>query len=345
MRPFEKLPDIVFGRMSCVLLELIPYYFRGSGAQPCAPTKRIAKPLNEFELIDHFFAQQTQNRSDVMLGIGDDAALLQAPANQLLVTTTDTLISGVHFPIDTSPYDIGYKALAVNLSDLAAMGAEPAWVTLALTLPEANTQWLQEFTRGFFALASRYNVQLVGGDTTRGALSITVQAFGFVPPNRALRRSGAKPGDAIYVTGNLGDAGFALQQKMEPFLVRLNRPEPRIETGLALRDIATSAIDISDGLVADLGHILKASGVGASLDVPVLPISSELLAAVGLEKAWQLALTAGDDYELCFTAPPDKPIDCGTLIGHIEVATGLRLYLSDKKPFKLFEEEEGYRHF
>jgi len=298
--------------------------------------------MNEFELIDHFFAQQKQSRSDVVLGIGDDAALLQVPPDQLLVTSTDTLISGVHFPIDTSPYDIGYKSLAVNLSDLAAMGAEPAWVMLALTLPQNNENWLKEFTRGFFELIHRYKLQLVGGDTTRGPLSITVQAMGFVPPGMALRRDGAKPDNAIYVTGNLGDAGFALQQKTEPFMNCLNRPEPRIETGLALRGIASSAIDISDGLAADLGHILKASGVGATVDVTALPISSELRAAVGQEKAWQLALSAGDDYELCFTAPTDKSVS-GICIGHIEKEPGLRLQQGDGKPFVL--KSEGFRHF
>lgn len=329
----------------------------------------------EFELIEQFFTAHTKQRRDVLLGIGDDCALLQAPTGQLLAVSTDTLIAGVHFPINTAPYDIGYKALAVNLSDLAAMGAEPAWITLALTMPQVDIAWLTAFRQGFFELIDRYGLQLIGGDTTRGPLSISVQVHGFVPENKALRRSGAQVGDRIYVSGTLGDAGLALQLLMKDAAVgatggrpsrktqtvaasdgisrRLHHPEPRINLGLALRGIATSAIDISDGLAADLGHILKASKVGASVLVEDLPLSSELKERLTQEQAWQLALSGGDDYELCFTVPAEresklitalKSLDCAyTCIGRIEVEPGLRLQHRNGTAFPL--SVDGYRHF
>ena len=210
--------------------------------------------MNEFEIIDTFFATQLEQRADVLLGIGDDAALLQVPHDQSLVVTTDTLINDVHFPASTQAYDIGFKSLAVNLSDLAAMGATPAWVTLSLTMPRADEQWVQEFCYGLFTLANRYRIQLVGGDLTRGNLSVTLQAMGFVPPQLALKRSNAKPGDLIYVTGTLGDAGLALQSlrrkidldevDQREILWRLNQPEPKIATGKQLLGIAHAAIDI-----------------------------------------------------------------------------------------------------
>lgn len=267
--------------------------------------------MNEFELISHFFSNQIkQHRADVALGIGDDCAILNLPPEHQLLVSIDTLVNDVHFPSSSSAFDIGYKALAVNLSDLAAMGATPAWITLALTLPKANETWLHDFSKGLFTLAKEYQVELIGGDTTRGPLTISIQAHGFVPRGKAITRSGAKPGDLIYVTQQLGDAGLALkhiQQKLvlsddilKPVLTRLNRPHPRIKEGIALRGIATAMIDISDGLISDLKHILKRSQVGAVIDAHHIPISSALRQSLPEEEALKMALSAGDDYELCF---------------------------------------------
>lgn len=321
---------------------------------------------NEFELIEHFFAPVKKCRRDVRLGIGDDCALLQVPPGQSLAVSMDTLVAGVHFPEDTAPYDIGYKALAVNLSDLAAMGAAPAWVTLALTLPVADEKWLKQFCRGFFSLIKRYKLQLVGGDMTHGPLAMTVQVHGFVPFELTLRRDQAKVGDLIYVTGTLGDAGAALEQifknlgdenvekhDLSYLLHRFNRPEPRIEVGLALRSIAHCAIDISDGLAPDLGHILRASEVGAKIYIEDLPLSVPLKENFSKQKAWGYALNSGDDYELCFTISPSqevqlkkvfKTIDCKyTRIGMIEKKTGLRLKHRNGRACKIAM--KGYRHF
>lgn len=316
--------------------------------------------LDEFSLIEKFFTQHQPIRKDVLFGVGDDAALLQPPTDQILAITTDTLVAGVHFSHDADPYDIGYKSLAVNLSDLAAMGAMPTWILLALTLPEVNEPWLKKFSAGFFALIKQYNLQLVGGDTTRGPLSITVQALGFVPHGKALRRDGAKVGDRVYVTGTLGDAGLALQEKNYPELTtderaclqqRLNRPVPRVEVGIALRDIASSAIDISDGLAADLGHILSASNVGAEICLDKIPLSPNLSKHLSLQDAWQLALSAGDDYELCFTVAPEnenkltqalKKLSCSYhCIGIITAKKGL--HLNSQTPFSL--QNTGFQHF
>jgi thiamine-monophosphate kinase len=272
--------------------------------------------VNEFEIIRRRFFELTPRRHDVTLGIGDDAALIDVPAGQQLAVSTDTLIEGVHFHPDTAPRDVGWKALAVNLSDLAAMGAEPCWATLALTIPAADDAWLTEFAAGFAELAAQYNVQLVGGDTTRGPLSITVQIMGQVPPGAALRRDGARPGDRIYVTGELGGAGLALRRitgmdtiaalpRNDCFL-RLVRPAPRIAAGLALRGVAGAAIDISDGVLGDLGHVCAASGVGARIALDTLPIDSDVRKECNRQDAWDLALTAGDDYELCVTVPPER---------------------------------------
>ncbi len=272
--------------------------------------------MKEFAIIEHYFKQKTLSRPDVTLGIGDDCALLNMPQHQLLALSIDTLVEGLHFPVTTSAYDIGYKSLAVNLSDLAAMGAEPAWFTLALTMPKADENWLQEFSQGLFQLAQEYNLQLIGGDTTRGPLTITIQIHGFIPEKHALRRSGAKAGDRIYVSGFLGDAGLGLQIALgkikvkaddEAYLLqRLNRPNPRVKLGLLLRNFATSAIDISDGLLADLEHILIASEVGATIRTLLIPLSDELKRNTSADEALHLALTAGDDYELCFTVPSEK---------------------------------------
>jgi thiamine-monophosphate kinase len=314
--------------------------------------------MNEFELIDHFFKSKT-SRHDVALGIGDDAALLSPPNDTLLAASMDTLVAGIHFPDGTQPELIGHKSLAVNLSDLAAMGAEPAWAMLALTLPKADEKWLAGFAKGFFNLAQQYQVQLIGGDTTHGPLSITVQVQGFVPQGKALKRSGAKPGDKIYVSGTLGDAGTGLQlaefkkylseTEQQFVLHRLNSPMPRIALGVALRDVATSAIDISDGLLADLGHILKASKSGAVIHADKIPLSTALSKLPAAE-AVSFALTAGDDYELCFTIPYTQEsrilpiiqatgVVC-TCIGEITNLPGLRI---EGQTGRL--NQSGYQHF
>ena len=274
-------------------------------------------PVTEFELIQRYFSRIGQPRTDVALGIGDDAALLNPPAGQQLVIAIDTLVQGVHFPTNTLPYYIGWKALAVNLSDLAAMGAEPAWFTLALTLPESSDAWLTEFSRGLFDLADQYGLSLVGGDTTRGPLTVTVQIAGYVPTGQALLRAGAGPGDRIFVTGSLGDATLALQlltdqlpvpaQNYPGLLKRLNQPQPRIEEGRALRSIASCAIDISDGLLADLQHILDASDIGAEIYLPQIPYSTQARQLLSrYPDIRNSLLSGGDDYELCFCVAPDK---------------------------------------
>jgi thiamine-monophosphate kinase len=266
--------------------------------------------VNEFELIRRFFARQDMTRADVVAGIGDDAALLQPPAGQQLAVTSDLLVSGIHFLSDADPQALGHKALAVNLSDLAAMGAEPAWFMLNLALPKADAGWLEFFCRGLFELAREYRVQLVGGDTSRGPLAIAIEAHGFVPPGQALRRSGAKTGDRIYVTGTLGDAGLALrhrlggislpERELAAVAARLDRPVPRVREGLLLRGLAHGAIDISDGLLADLGHVLEQSRVGARIHLDKIPLSPVCRAYLP-ETGWDLVLANGDDYELCFT--------------------------------------------
>ena len=268
----------------------------------------------EFELITRYFDRVTSSRRDVEKGIGDDCALLSVPENKSLAISTDTLVAGIHFLADIDPADLGYKALAVNLSDLAAMGADPAWLTLALTLPDTDESWLARFSNSLFDQLDYYDMQLIGGDTTRGPLSMTLGIHGLVPKGRALKRSGARPGDWIYVTGTLGDsaAGLALllgQENIddasarEALLKRHLRPVPRILQGQALRDLATSAIDISDGLISDLQHVLKASGCGARLNLDALPLSEVMKQHFTPEKALTWALSGGEDYELCFTVP------------------------------------------
>lgn len=268
--------------------------------------------MTEFELIRRYFAARPPVRADVRVGIGDDAAVVRPPAGMDIVITTDVLVADVHFFADVDPAALGHKALAVNLSDLAATGAEPAWFTLNLTLPDADPAWLQRFAAGMFNLADEHALQLVGGDTARGPLAVGITAIGLVAEGKGLLRSGARVGDAIYVTGALGDAALALAgrqgmqrlgaEEMAFVAARLDRPTPRVDAGRALRDIATSAIDVSDGLMADLGHVLAASGVGARIEreaVPVSPVYRGRLSEVG----WDYALAGGDDYELCFTVP------------------------------------------
>ena len=318
--------------------------------------------MDEFEIIRTFFATQPVTRADVTLGIGDDAALLQVPTGQELVATTDTLVAGIHFLEDADPSDLGYRALAVNLSDLAAMGAEPAWATLSLTLPVAQPEWLEGFCSGFYDLARQFRVQLVGGNLAKGPLNITVGAFGHVPAGSALRRAGARNGDGIYVTGTLGDAALALnhllgRQRLEAgtfALVRdrLFRPQPRVVEGQRLRDMATAAIDISDGLLADLGHVLEASKVGARVELARLPLS-EAYRSVLSQTGWNPALTQGDDYELCFTVPPERAAALEALatefdgpvtrIGEIVAQPGLTVLDASGKHF--IADGVGHDHF
>jgi thiamine-monophosphate kinase len=320
--------------------------------------------MNEFGLIKRYFQQrQTRARADVLLGIGDDCALLTVPAGQALAISIDTSVVGVHFPGSTPAHAIGHKTLAVSLSDLAAMGAQPAWVTIAATLPELDETWVNEFSEGLFALADRYQVAVVGGDTSRGPLTITTQVHGFVPDHQALRRNAAKIGDAIWVSGTLADAALglaAVQHKAaglsaehRQFVIdRLNYPSPRVELGLALRGLAHAAIDLSDGLAGDLGHILQQSQVGATLALNNLPLSSALQ-TLPHEQAWQLALSGGDDYELCFTAPAAHTAKIQqiakdlalplTQIGVIEQQAGLRIRSADGKIHTI--DAKGYQHF
>lgn len=268
--------------------------------------------MSEFDLIRDYFHWRHQPDS-VQVSVGDDAAVLSLPAGKELVVSVDTFNAGIHFPYETLPHAIGYKALAVNLSDLAAMGATPDWFTLAISMPEAKREWISEFVRGMRELAQQYGIFLVGGDTTRGPLSITVQVMGFVSPGKALLRSKAKPGDLICVSGTLGDAAAGLaviQQHLQlpvdaqAYCVqRLNYPTPRNVLADILTEHANACMDISDGLLADLGHILKASQVGAKLEHMRLPFSPALL-HLPLEQRLAFALSGGDDYELLFTLPP-----------------------------------------
>jgi thiamine-monophosphate kinase len=269
--------------------------------------------LTETSLIERYFRAAGAQRSDVTLGIGDDAAILSVPAGSALVATTDTLVAGVHFPHGSPAASIGHRALAVNLSDLAAMGARPAWALLALTLPEAQEAWLQEFSAGLGALAQEYRVALVGGDTTRGPLCVTVQLLGLVPADAALQRGGARTGDALFVSGTPGDAaaGLALEQRRleashaagEYLRERFLLPSPRVALGERLREYASACIDVSDGLLGDAGKLAQASGVAVEVLFEALPVSEALRATLGDEGARHLALTGGDDYELCFTVP------------------------------------------
>ena len=268
----------------------------------------------EFELIGRHFAHLGAARSDVRIGVGDDGAVVVPPASRELVVVTDTLVEAIHFPPRSPPASIGHRAFAVNLSDIAAMGAEPAWALLALTLPDSDETWLEEFARAAGDLCRRHGVALVGGDTTRGPLSITVTVMGIVPVGVALERRGGQPGDAIFVTGSPGDAaaGLALEQNRlhvaDPMSAQILRdrflfPTPRCDVGVALRGLASACIDVSDGLGGDLEKLCAASKCGAEIDAAALPVSEALVAAVGREVAREYALTGGDDYELLFTVP------------------------------------------
>lgn len=319
-------------------------------------------PPREFDLI-RGIARRAGTRDDVVLGIGDDGALLELPDGELLVASTDTLISGVHFPPDTPPAAIGFKALAVNLSDLAAMGASPRWVLLALTLPLAEEDWLDDFLQGFLGLASQHDVSLVGGDTTRGPLAVTVTALGVVPRGQSLDRRGARPGDWVVVSGVPGRAALALDRlrqaggdfsQLAPHLLdALERPQPRLDLGRFLRGRVHSAIDISDGLLQDLGHLLpEDGGLGAEIWLDQLPVDDDL-SAVPAQRRWTLQLTGGDDYELCFTVPDRErgawedwaetlklPL---TAIGRIDEGDGIRC-LHQGRPWQP-PAAAGFEHF
>lgn len=318
----------------------------------------------EFSLIARYFDRVRTARLDVETGIGDDCALLNVPEKQTLAISTDTLVSGIHFLPDIDPRDLGYKALAVNLSDLAAMGATPAWLTLALTLPEVDEAWLAAFSDSLFEQLSYYEMQLIGGDTTRGPLSMTLGIHGLVPAGRALKRAGARPGDWIYVTGTPGDsaAGLAILQKQlqvsdaqcADYLVQRHlRPTPRVLQGQALRDRASAAIDLSDGLISDLGHILKASDCGARVELNDLPLSEQLRSVTTLEQAQRWALSGGEDYELCFTVPELNRGALDVALGHLGVpftcigqvmppSEGMQ-FVRDGEPVTL--NWKGYDHF
>jgi thiamine-monophosphate kinase len=297
---------------------------------------------SEFDLIKRFFTRATPRAA---LGIGDDCALLRVPPGSELAVSTDMLVSGVHFFPDARADWLGHKALAANLSDLAAMGATPRWALLALALPAVDEAWLAQFAAGFFALADRFGVELVGGDTTRGPLNICITVGGELPHGTALRRDAAKIGDDIWVTGSLGDAALALAQlrgeielsaaDAATLAERLHQPTPRIEAGQALRGVAHAAIDVSDGLAADLGHILERSGCGASLHLDQVPESAAFKRYDMHTQTSRMRLAGGDDYELCFTAPGaaresitaiarklSLPM---TLVGQIEPQQGLRV--------------------
>ncbi|WP_139556259.1 thiamine-phosphate kinase [Methylotetracoccus oryzae] len=298
--------------------------------------------FGEFDLIRRHFARGSAPHPQTVLGVGDDCALLQPSVDTLLAVTADTLVAGVHFFTDVHPHDLGHKSLAVNLSDLAAMGATPAWVTLCLTLPELDQVWLEGFAAGFTQMALAQGVELVGGDTTRGPLSITVQAMGQLPAGSGLRRSGANLGDLVFVTGQVGSAGLGLKTlqglwdgRDDESVRRLLRPEPRVAAGQELRGRASACIDVSDGLAADLGHVLAASGLGATVEWERLPLSAAVLDYVARTDDWRMPLVAGDDYELCFTAPERERVAIETalasigcacsVIGRIQREPGLRL--------------------
>lgn len=273
----------------------------------------VHRVVSEFDLIRRYFTHRARN---TVLGVGDDAAVVRVESGCELVISADMLVSDTHFFADAEPRQLGHKAMAVNLSDMAAMGATPRWATLALALPGVDQKWLAAFSRGFMALARRHQVDLIGGDTTRGPLNICVQIMGMVPRGKALRRDGAIPGDDIWISGKLGDAALALAAlrrqltlrpaEMKTCAARLHRPQPRVTLGLALRGIAHSAIDISDGLLADLGHILDRSRVAAQIEMALLPKSVVMARHLDGVVACRALLAGGDDYELCFTAPRSK---------------------------------------
>jgi thiamine-monophosphate kinase len=318
----------------------------------------------EFQLIQQFFQreQAEQPAEGVLLGIGDDCALLQIPEGKQLAVSVDTLVAGVHFPADADAELIAERALRTNLSDLAAMGAAPLWFTLALTLPDANEDWLRRFSRGLFSCAREYGIALIGGDTTSGPLTITIQVMGAVAPGAAMRRDGANIGDFVLVTHSLGDGAAALavmenriecdESSANYLHERFYRPVPRLQESALIRALASAAVDISDGLVADLQHICDASDVGAVIDVENLPLSAAVQALNNPTQAMEWALSGGDDYELCFTVAPEKMADIAMLIaqGKLnatvigEIVPGTKVICEyEGEPFALAN--TGYQHF
>jgi thiamine-monophosphate kinase len=325
------------------------------------------KPLGEFDLIRRYFAHAGAGaaRADVVLGVGDDAALLKVPANCELVAAVDTVVAGRHFLHGCDARSIGHRALAVNLSDLAAMGATPAWATLALTLPRADRDWLAGFAAGFADLAHTFGVALVGGDTTAGPLTISVQVLGYVATGTALRRGGAQAGDLLVVTGTLGDAGAGLAyasgarvgtpeslEAVRQLVRRFEYPTPRVEFGMAARGLASAALDLSDGLVGDLPKLAAASGLAAQVEVERLPLSSALEAVADPEQARDWALAAGDDYELLLAVPPHRFAELQAVaarlnltlsaIGHLSAGNTVSWTLHGK-PFE--PAVRGFDHF
>lgn len=307
---------------------------------------------SEFSLISQYFQRPTQH-TDV--GVGDDGALLTVSEGCQLVVSADMSVVNTHFFPDAKPYDIGWKSMAVNVSDMAAMGATPKWATLAIALPEVNADWLAGFSEGLFACADAFHVDLIGGDTTRGSLNIGIQIMGEVPTGQALTRAGAQEGDDVWVSGELGKAAMGLVVLQGDLLLEapertaclqaLHHPEPRVDLGIALRDIATSCIDISDGLVADLTHIAKASNVGAEIQSDALPLL--------VKESAQYALSGGEDYELCFTAPANAREQINALaktlniplskIGHIIAGDSVKVLGSTFETMPL--QQTGYDHF
>ncbi len=320
----------------------------------------------EFDLIArHFVRHSTRAPKRAALGIGDDCALLDVVAHKSLAVSTDTLVSGVHFFADANPEKLGHKALAVNLSDLAAMGATPRYVTLALTVPSIDHVWLGAFAKGFFALADEHAVELVGGDTTRGPMSITLTVFGEVDKSLALRRDAAKAGDDIWITGTLGGAALALQHMLGKLTLpgkvfnavtdRLHCPTPRLNMGAALLGVAHAAIDISDGLLADLGHICERSNLSATIERDLLPLSPGLL-GIRADLRDACALSGGDDYELCFTAPTSARqriealgVELGVAVTRVGLMTartnGVVVMVADEKGTPVSLPASGFDHF
>lgn len=317
--------------------------------------------MDEFEIIRRLFTPETYD-SSVRVGVGDDGAVLRPVAGRDLVTVVDTMVSGVHFPQDLEPGDVGYRAVAVNASDIAAMGGRPRWMTLALTLSHAEPGWLQHFSAGILSAAREFGVDLVGGDITRGSqIVMSVQITGDIQPNLVMKRGGAKPGDGIYVSGSPGDAALGLsflsslgagesQSTEVNYLIRrFSRPNARVALGQAIAPVATAAIDISDGLYGDLEKLLAASGVAGTIELNALPFSEALTTLVTPQEAIRLALGGGDDYELCFTAGDPAVERIGqqvgvpvTRIGYVSEGRGLAC-VQEGKPYDY--RDQGYRHF
>ena len=319
---------------------------------------------SEFDVINKYFSFSS-SRDDVVIASGDDCAAISVPAEKKLIITTDTLISGVHFPVATSPEDIAFKSLMVNLSDLAAMGATPAWLTLAITLPDVDDRWLSAFSQQFSSVLADFNISLIGGDTTRGALSITIQAMGFCAEEKILRRDKARAGDKIFVTGDIGDAAIGLRvvldriddEKLLTCVDRLNRPEARVRFAEALSRYSRCAIDISDGLAADLGHILSASNCGADIKLSAIPLSSAARYYFDCyhksQIDWSMVLTRGDDYELCFTVDSKDELAVKRLAEKYQLKISCVGMITESKKLEFFTDENelvsfldtGFKHF